>query len=420
MKKTTTVLATLAMVLSTGVSAQAADLRMSWWGGDSRHEATQAALKVCGDKYGHTVSPEFGGFAGYLEKLSTQLAGGTEADIMQVNWPWLPLMSKNGTGFADLRAFSDTIDLSNWTDAQLESGSMGGILNGLPVSTTGRVFMFNKQSYEAAGLALPSTWDDVIAAAPKFKAAMGDTAYPFDATTLDVVLIVSLVTTQATGKDLVDPETNTVAWTVEELAAGIEFYQNLVDGGVIRSWKDAAGAGTTNLWELPEWADGHIAGSYQWDSTYFKYSDPLNEGQELVPVSILEIADAVTEGVYRKPSMTFAISKRSKDGKAAAEILNCLMNEPEGVIALGDTRGLPSSQAALSILEGEGQINTTLKAANDIVMASTGPTVSPYNEDPQVRDTFQSTLEEFAYGQMSATEAAEVIIEGINGRLSEL
>jgi oligogalacturonide transport system substrate-binding protein len=28
-------------------TAQAAELRMSWWGGDSRHIATQEALRVC-------------------------------------------------------------------------------------------------------------------------------------------------------------------------------------------------------------------------------------------------------------------------------------------------------------------------------------------------------------------------------------
>ncbi len=419
MKKTGMILAALTMVLSSGVSAGAADLRMSWWGGDSRHLATQEALKACEAKYGHTVSPEFGGFSGYQEKLTTQLAGGTEADIMQVNWPWLPLMSKNGTGFANLRDYADIIDLSNWTDAQLESGSMKGILNGLPVSTTGRVFMFNKGSYEKAGIAVPASWADLIAAAPVFKEKIAANAYPFESFDLNAVLIVSLATTQATGKDLVDPETNTVAWTPEELTAGIDFYQSLVDQGVIRSWKEGAGTGTTNLFELPDWANGVIAGSYEWDSTYFKYSDPIIEG-ELVPVPILQIDGAVTEGVYRKPSMTFAISKRSKDPKAAAQILNCLMNEPEGILALGTTRGMPSSQTALKLLTEENKINATLKAANDIVMASTGPGVSPYNEDPQVRDTFKSILEEFAYGQMSSAEAAEEIIAGVNERLGEL
>ena len=420
MKKTATILGTLALVLSTGVSAQAADLRMSWWGGDSRHAATQEALKVCGEKYGHTISPEFTGFNGHLEKLTTQLAGGTEADIMQVNWPWLPLFSKDGSGLANLRDYADIIDLSNWTDAQLASGSMNGVLNGLPVSTTGRVFMFNKTSYEKAGLEIPTSWDELIADAAVFKEKLGDNAYPFEATTLNAILTVSLVTTQATGKDLIDPATGQVAWTVEELAKSIDFYQNLVDKGVVRSWATAAGTGTDNLWELPDWASGLIGGSYEWDSTYSKYSDPLGPDQVLVPVPILKIADAVTEGVYRKPSMTFAISKRSKDPQAAAQILNCLMNEPEGISAMADQRGLPSSKAAAAQLEAEGKVNPTLKAANDVVMAGEGPTVSPYNEDPQVRDTFQSTLEEFAYGQISSTEAAEYIIDGINERLAEL
>ena len=48
---------------------------MSWWGGDSRHEATQAALEVCGAKYGHTINPEFTGWSGHYEKLTTQIAG---------------------------------------------------------------------------------------------------------------------------------------------------------------------------------------------------------------------------------------------------------------------------------------------------------------------------------------------------------
>ncbi len=49
-----------ALMASTSLSvANAADLRMSWWGGNSRHEATQKTLTYCGDKLGHTIAPEF-------------------------------------------------------------------------------------------------------------------------------------------------------------------------------------------------------------------------------------------------------------------------------------------------------------------------------------------------------------------------
>lgn len=400
-------------------AAQAADLRMSWWGGDSRHAATQEALKVCGEKYGHTISPEFTGFSGHLEKLTTQLAGGTEADIMQVNWPWLPLFSLSGDGFADLNDLSDTIDLSQWTEDQLAAATMNGKLNGLPLSTTGRVFMFNKTSFEKAGVAVPTTWAELIAAAPAFKEKIGEKAFPFDATTLNALLIVSLVATQETGKDLIDPATNTVAWSPEELTSAIEFYQSLVDQGVIRAWRDAAGEGSVELYENPRWANGEIAGSYEWDSTYFKYSDPLNEGQELTPVKLLTIDGAKTEGVYRKPSMVFSISKNSDNTEAAAQIVNCLLNEPEGINALGDTRGLPASAIAAKTLEESGAIDPVLIAANTIVMESEGPTVSPFNEHPEVRSSFQDALELFAYGEITAEEAAQDIIANVNEALED-
>ncbi|WP_163269077.1 ABC transporter substrate-binding protein [Chelativorans alearense] len=420
MRKTTTALAVI-MALSAG-SASAADLRMSWWGGDSRHVATQEALKACGEKHGHTIKPEFTGWTGHQEKVATQLAGGTEADIMQINWPWLPLFSLEGDGFADLNEYSDTIDLSQWSKDQLDSATVNGKLNGLPVSTTGRVFFFNEATFDKAGLPLPTTWDELIEAAAVFKEKLGEDYYPFDAQGgdqgLGAILNVSLVTTQMTGKDLVDPATNTVAWTTEELQKGIEFNQSLADKGVIRDWKTVAGGGNVDLFELPAWSEGKIAGSYEWDSTYGKFNDPIENG-ELVPVGLLTVEDAATAGVYRKPSMLFSISKNSENPEAAAQIVNCLLNEPEGIEALGDTRGIPASRIAAETLAEGGAIHPRLLEAHKLVIEAEGPTVSPFNEHPEVREIFKDTLEEFAYGNISAADASTEIIEGVNGVLAK-
>jgi oligogalacturonide transport system substrate-binding protein len=405
---------TTATLMALTTMARADDLRMSWWGGDSRHVATQEALKQCGAKYGHTVAAEFTGFDGYLEKLTTQMAGGTEADIIQVNWPWLPLFSKDGTGFADLRS-TPTIDLSQWTEEQLTAASMNGVLQGLPVSTTGRVFFFNKTAFEKAGLAIPTTWEELMAAGGK----MGDGAQPFNAVKETAQLIITLAVVQKTGKDLVDPATNRVAWTAEELAAGFEFYNQLVETGTILSAKDEAAAGGVNLFEKPEWADGRIAGSYEWDSTYAKYADPMADGQELVPVEMLTFADAKTKGVYRKPSMVFSISKNSKNPEAAAQIVNCLLNEPEGIAALGDSRGLPASKVAAEWLATNGKVDPMVKAANDIAMAADGPVISPFNEHPEIRGLFLDTLEEYAYGMIDAPTAAQAVIDGANATLAK-
>lgn len=401
--------AMISMSLAGAASADA--LRMSWWGGDSRHVATQKALELCGAKYGHTIKAEFTGFDGYLEKLTTQMAGRTEADILQVNWPWLPLFSRDGTGFVDLRTLS-AIDLSNWTEAELDSASVDGILQGLPVSTTGRLFFFNTTTFEKAGIPVPKTWDEVFTANAVLKEKLGEDYYTLNAVKETAQLLVTLYVVQKTGKDLVDPETNRVAWTPEELAEGLEFLAKLVSSGVIRSMQQEASDGNVNLYEKPQWADGRIAGSYEWDSTYSKYADPMNDDQKLAPFPNLRVEGATSDGVYRKPSMLFSISKHSKNPEAAAQIVNCLLNEPEGIEALGDSRGLPASKAAAALLAGKG--NPIVAESNAIIMAATGPTISPFHEHPGVRGNFIDTLEEFSYGLIDAQTAAEQIIDGTN------
>ncbi len=406
---------TAALIAATALSgtARAENLRMSWWGGESRHVATQKALEACGAKHGHKIAAEFTGFDGYLEKLTTQMAGGTEADIIQVNWPWLPLFSRDGTGFADLKSLS-ALDLGQWSPEALATTTIGGKINGIPVSTTGRVFFFNTTTFDKIGVAVPKSWDELMAVSPVIKEKLGADAFPFNAVKETAQLLVTLAVVQKTGKDMVDPSTNRVAWTPQELAAGIDFYGQLVKTGTVQSIEKEAGEGSVNLFEKPAWADGRIAGSYEWDSTYSKYADPLKDGQKLEPRPMIRFADAVTDGVYRRPSMVFSISRNSKHPEAAAQILNCLLNEPEGIAALGDSRGLPASRIAAETLAKAGKVDANVKAANDIVIAASGPSVSPFNEHPQVRSNFIDTLEEYGYGMLSADEATTQIIDGTN------
>jgi len=409
----------LATTVLTG-AANAADLRMSWWGGDSRHAATQAALEVCGAKYGHTINPEFTGWSGHYEKVATQLAGGTEADIMQINWPWLPIFSRDGSGFADLNELSDTLELSNWDADQIKAGSMAGKLNGLPVSTTGRLFVFNKTTFAKAGLEIPQTWDDLMAAGPVFRDKLGQDFYPFEAAALDAALLITIYGTQVTGKPLIDPATNTILWSEAELIDAINMYAKLVENHVVQAWPEVAAAGNVKLHENPRWSRGEIAGTYQWDSTYFKVSDPLEEGQEIVYSGLLSQDGQKTQGIYRKASMVFSISANSDNTEAAAQVLNCLLNEPEGVAALGSTRGVPASAGAKSKLLDAGAIKPQQTSAQDLVLTAEGPAIHPFMEHPDVRSAMQDNLELFAYGEITAEEAAADMMAGIDEALEQL
>lgn len=414
-----TLMAAALATTALGSSLNAAELRMSWWGGDSRHAATQTALEVCGEKHGHTIKPEFTGWSGHFEKVATQLAGGTEADIMQINWPWLPIFSENGDGFADLNTLSDTIDLEQWPADMRAAASRSGALNGLPASLSGRIFFFNKTTYEKAGINVPTNLDELMAAGPIFKDVLGDDYYPFEATGLDASLLIQNIVTQRTGKSLINPDTNEVQWSAEELQAGIDYYQAMVDNHVIQSWKEKAAAGNVALHENANWTSGKIAGTYLWDTVYFKISDPLEEGQELVPSGLLRLADSQNDGVFRKPSMVFSISANSENQEAAAQVLNCLTTEAEGIAAMSSARGVPSSAVAAKQLLEAGGIKQIQVDAQAMVLAAEAPAISPFNEDPDVRAGLEDTLELFAYGELNSAEAADEILMLVNEALED-
>jgi oligogalacturonide transport system substrate-binding protein len=418
MKRTVAFTTALGLMLTTALPGHAANLRVSWWGGDARHAATQAALEACGEKHGHTISPEFTGFDGHLERLTTQLAGGTNPDIMQVNWPWLPLFSRDGTGLADLKELAHIIDLSQWSDELLATGMRNGKLNGLPVSITGRVLFANVKTFEEAGIDVPDTWDGMIEAAATFREKLGDNYFPFDAARYNAMLLTALHASQKTGVGFIDPETNEVAWDEDTLAEAFEFYKSLVDAGVMKSWEQHASMGNPNLQERSDWAAGQVASSYEWDSTVTQISGPFEGETPLRPFMAPKIEGAVSDGIFRKPSMMFAISATSANKEAAAQILNCLLVEEEGVRLMETQRGIPAARAAMELLEAEGLLNANVKAANDLVLAADAPAASPYFEDPAVRTAYEGAMEEFAYGLMSAEDAASDIIRRVNQALA--
>ena len=75
-------------------------LTISWWGGDSRHTATQAAVDAFMKAYpGITVETTYSAWDGWEEKMATAFAAGTAQDVNQINWNWITQYDSDGTTF---------------------------------------------------------------------------------------------------------------------------------------------------------------------------------------------------------------------------------------------------------------------------------------------------------------------------------
>ena len=144
-----------------GGAGEAADgkvtLRFSWWGGDSRHEATEKAIAAFEAKYPDIhVEPEYGAWSGWEEKQSMNIIGGNAADVLQVNWNWIESYSQGGKNFADLHQYEDVLDLTQFPEDSLAQCEVDGKLMAVPVAITGRLFYWNKTTFDEVGVDLPT------------------------------------------------------------------------------------------------------------------------------------------------------------------------------------------------------------------------------------------------------------------------
>ena len=62
-------------------------IRFSWWGADTRHEATLKVMDMYMEKHPNvTIEGEYGAFDSFYQKLQTHLGGGTDPDIISVDY----------------------------------------------------------------------------------------------------------------------------------------------------------------------------------------------------------------------------------------------------------------------------------------------------------------------------------------------
>lgn len=174
MKRLLTCLLTMVMIcVSTVALAQSEEvqLRFSWWGGDERHEATLAAMEAYEASHpGISLVGEYSGFDGYLEKLVTQLAGGTAPDIIQIDYAYLETLWSVQENFVNFHE-QNIVDISGISQGLLDGVTApNGALIGLPTGLNFSIVYVNKTLADAAGIELGHwTWDDLFANAKKLR-----------------------------------------------------------------------------------------------------------------------------------------------------------------------------------------------------------------------------------------------------------
>ena len=403
-----------------GLSSDPVTLTMSWWGGESRHNAYQEALKAFSAEHTTiTVNPTFAAWSGWEDTMSTKFAGGVAEDVCQINWNWLYNYSGNGQTFLDLNSVTDYLDMSQWDDAKLGACNVANAQQCVPISMTGRIFYWNMTTFNKAGITeVPATEDDLFAAGKAFQEKLGDDYYPLHLGAYDRMILMVFYLESKYGKDWADPTTSTLNYTADEIAEGIDFIKSLVEGHVIMplpTYYGANGDGATH--QSNEWITGKIAGIFEWDSAASKYQDALDEDNKAGFTVGEEIKFGDYNGGFSKVSMGMAITKTCKNPAEAATLIEYLWNG-DGAAIMGSECGIPASKAGMATAQAAGKINELVAEANDKVMSFVSCQLDPLFESSDLKATgtgvYQEVFDTVDYDNASGADVVDTLLDGMS------
>lgn len=141
----------------TGSATGTRTLRYAFWGNTVRQQNFQKAFEQMKEALDITLKVEFADYDAYQERMTTQMAAGNVADIFWVPSPHVMTYEANGL-YRPLSEIS-SLDLSDFSDADLKDFELAGSLNTMPFGIFVPVVRSNQTLAQEDGVEIPDDWD---------------------------------------------------------------------------------------------------------------------------------------------------------------------------------------------------------------------------------------------------------------------
>ncbi|MDR2656878.1 MAG: ABC transporter substrate-binding protein, partial [Oscillospiraceae bacterium] len=298
---------------------------------------------------------------------------------------------------------------------------LDGKLQGIPVAMTARTMYWNKNTFDKAGVAIPVTWDDLLAAGEAFKTNLGDDYYPLMFTEYDEIIFMVYYLESMYGKVWVDD--NQLQYTAEEIATGFEMLRELEEKHVIPTIQMVKDYSADPPDKSDRWINGYWAGLHNWNTSLAPLVAALPDDQKagFTPGPMFE--GLPYKGGFNKISMEFAITQTCEYPLEAAAFINFMLNEPEGVAAMAGERGVPASAEGFRLAIENNVVDALTTDATNYALNSGWNEfkLDPYFEAADLKNNpegaYYKIFSAFSYGQITADEAATQLIDAINAAM---
>ncbi len=319
-------------------SKEKVTLRLAWWGNPTRDERTLKVVELYQKAYPNvTIEPETVGWAGYWDRINTQVASNSMPDVMQQDYAYL-LQFVDRKLMADLTPYvsGKVINLDGVDDAYLSGGRVGGKLYGVSLGTNAVCLIYDPDILKKAGVAEPTpawTMADFEKMSLQIFQKTGVQTLPFFTTDPRVGFDNWI---RQTGKPFFAGK----ALGFSDTAQLEEFWNvqlRLLSAGVLLNPESAFV--TVSVAEDP------FTKGTSW--CQFVWSNQVVASQAAAKKAVkIALLPRITSGysrpgTYLKPSMFFSVPAQSKIGAQAAKFINFFLTNLDANKVLLGERGVP-------------------------------------------------------------------------------
>lgn len=389
-------------------------LRFAWWGGDERNEATLDVIEQFEKLHPNvTIEAEYGGNDGYHDKLATQLASGTAADIVQVDPEIFPTYVATGDYFIDFKEYG--MDLSSFEENYISlpiNGRYDGKQLGLPSGISGAGILVNKDLADAIGLDFTKKydWDDLLEMGKKVR-EYDDSMYLLCANKEYITnLVVFNYAKQLIGKTLFDPESKAMNITEDQLKQVFDYVKKLYEEGVVAPASYQASYSGDNLQSDANW----IGGKYVAALTYVSTIDVMaaaNPNAKYYMSELPALEGSPEAGWASNTPQVFAVTSTSKHPEMAVEFMNYFFNDDTAVETLGCTRSVPATEKARKLCADKGLLSEWAMEGANIAAAMAGTPNDKISSSQESKAILFDSVETIGYG---ASEPASVAADAVS------
>ncbi|GAB7041667.1 extracellular solute-binding protein [Catenuloplanes niger JCM 9533] len=390
------------------------ELSVFWWGDDSRAETTKKVLDAYTAAHPNvTFVTTFQGNQGYLDKLSTQAAGGNAPDIFQLDDNMLSELAERKVTL-DLTPYVEdkTLDLSKFPESLAKYGVVDGEQAGVALAENTPGLIYNKSKLKEFGVAEPTTgmtWEAFITWAKEVSTKSGGKMPGTMDPSADYKAL--WVWLRQQGKEFYNGKE--LGFTAEDLTRWFELWKGARDSGATPT-ADVIHEGNSSDASKQLVVTGKAATSWVWSNQLAALSKNTKDELGLMAYP------GDPSGQWARASMYWSGSSKTKYPDVVADVINYFVNDATAAKTLGIERGITPNLDLRKEVEAtltDANQKTSLAFETEITPKFGAAPTPPPKGHAAVRTLLVSIAESVQYGKATPAQAAQDFLTQAAGKL---